>query len=63
MNRLKRINAGKTKTLKGGRRLFACGIAVTDAVRRSAQKECRRKKIGVRELKGCGEVEVWNITD
>ncbi|PIU20168.1 MAG: hypothetical protein COT18_03655 [Elusimicrobia bacterium CG08_land_8_20_14_0_20_59_10] len=39
------------------------GIAVTDAVRQSAQKECRCEKIGVRELKGCGEVEVWNITN
>jgi len=39
------------------------GMAVTNAVRRSAQKECRREKIGVRELKGCGEVEVWNITN
>ena len=29
----------------------------------AAEKEFRCEKIGVRELKGCGDVEVWNITD
>ncbi|MBI4802988.1 MAG: FHA domain-containing protein [Elusimicrobia bacterium] len=39
------------------------GIAVTDAVRSRAEKEFRCKKAGLRKLKGCGEIEVWNIDD
>ena len=38
------------------------GIAATDEVRLSAQKEFSFEKTGVRELKGSGEVEVWSLS-
>ena len=37
------------------------GITVTNIVRLSAEKEFPCEKIGIREFKGCGDIEVWNI--
>ena len=37
------------------------GIAITDAVRLAVEKEFNCEKIGVREVKGFGDIEVWFV--